>query len=243
MTNGAAQRRIIAMGGGGFSDAGVLTPLDRYVLSASGTARPRVCFLGTASGDADRYAASFYRSFGPVADVSDLRLFGAPTPDDIARLTDMDVIVVGGGNTASMIAVWRAHGVDRALRRAWETGTVLAGVSAGAICWFEASLTDSFGTELAPLADGLGLVRGSACPHFDGEPARRGRYIEELSAGHLPAGYGIDDGVALHFSGGDLHEVVSEVPDGVAHRFEIRGGTLVETRLEARLLTDEPVER
>lgn len=223
--------QIVAIGGGGFSDAERLTRLDRYLLELTGKTRPRVCFLGTASGDAERYAAAFYRAYAPAADASDLVLFGTPTRGEIERLADQDLVFAGGGSTANLLAIWRLHGVDRILRRAWQQGTVLAGVSAGALCWFEACLTDSFGTDLAPLPDGLGLLAGSACPHLDGEPLRRSRYAEEIGAGRLPDGYGIDDGAALHFVGSELHAVVAERAGKGASRFELRDGTVSETRL------------
>ena len=129
---------------------GELTPLDRYLLELTGKDRPRVCFLGTASGDADRYAAKFYRAYAPVAFASDLVLFGAPANRRTwRRLGDQDLIFVGGGNTANMLAVWRSTALTRPCVSAWEAGTVLAGISAGAICWFEACLTDSFGPQLS----------------------------------------------------------------------------------------------
>jgi dipeptidase E len=225
--------QIVALGGGGFSGIGVLQPLDRYLLELTGKDRPRVCFIGTASGDSDRYAASFFRAYGSVAVTTDLVLFGTPEPDSVARLADEDLIFVGGGNTANMLARWRLHGVDQVLRRAWEGGTVLAGISAGAICWFEAGLTDSFGPQLVAWRDGLGLVVGSAAPHFDSEAQRRPRYLAEIGAGNLPAGYGIDEGAAVHFVGSDLERVVTEVPNASASRFELLNGIVQETRLEA----------
>lgn len=229
----AVPPQIVAIGGGGFSNTGRLTPLDRHLLDLTGKARPRVCFLGTASGDAERYAANFYRSYAPAADASDLVLFGTPTRGQVDRLAEQDLVFVGGGSTANLLAVWRLHGVDRLLRGAWERGTILAGISAGALCWFEACLTDSFGTDLAPLPDGLGLLAGSACPHLDGEPLRRSRYAEEIAAGRLPDGYGIDDGAALHFVGSELHAVVVEAAGKGASRFELRDGAVSETRLVA----------
>ncbi len=226
-------QHIVAIGGGGFSDAEMLTPLDHYLIGLTAKRRPRVCFLGTASGDSDRYAAKFYRAYAPVADASDLVLFGAPDRGAVARLETQDLIFVGGGNTANMLAVWRLHGVDETLRRAWQAGTVLAGISAGAICWFEACLTDSFGSELAPLNDGLALLPGSACPHLASDPLRRSRYAEEISAGRLPTGYGIEDGAALCFEGTQLVAVVTEVVGRAAWQLELRNGVVDERRLDA----------
>ncbi len=230
------QPQIVALGGGGFSVAETLTPLDRYLLELTGADRPRVCFIGTASGDAERYAANFFRAYAPVSIASDLALFGAVKRSDVERLVEQDLIFVGGGNTANMLAVWRVHGLDEVLRRAWQSGTVLAGVSAGAICWFEACLTDSFGDQLTALPDGLALLGGSACPHLDGEPLRRARFAEAIAAGTIPGGYGIDDGVALHFVGAELHAIVSEVAGSSASRFSLRAGAVHEGRLEASLL-------
>lgn len=230
--------QIVAMGGGGFSDASARTPLDDYLLELTGRERPRVCFLGTASGDDDRYAARFYRAYASATDASDLALFGTPTADDVARLADQDLVFVGGGNTANLLALWRLHGVDRALRSAWEAGTILAGMSAGAICWFEASLSDSFGPQLEPLADGLGFLPGSCCPHFDGEPLRHARYAEEVAAGRLPVGFGIDDGAALHFVGTELHDVLAEEPGKRAYRLDLEGGGIKVVELDATLLAD-----
>ena len=224
---------IVAVGGGGFSDSGTLTPLDQYLLHLTGRERPRVCFIGTASGDSDRYAAMFYRAYAPVASPSDLVLFGAPDRDDVARLFDQDMIFVGGGNTANMLSVWRLHGVDELLHQVWRAGTVIAGISAGAICWFEGCLTDSFGTQLAPLRDGLGLLKGSACPHLSSDPLRRARYVEEIAAGNLSDGYGIEDGAALHFVGTELHAVISEVAGKSGSWFELSDGVVKETRLDA----------
>jgi len=144
---------------------------------------------------------------------------------------------VGGGNTANLLAVWRLHGVDRLLREAWQAGTVLAGISAGAICWFEACLTDSFGPELAALRDGVGLLSGSAAPHMAADVQRRPRFIAEIAAGNLPDGYGIDDGAAAHFVGANLERVVTEVAERSASRFELKDGAVIETKLEAIFLS------
>ena len=153
-------------------------------------------------------------------------------------VAEQDVIYVGGGNTAHLLALWRLHGLDTILRDAWLGGTVLSGVSAGMLCWFAAGVTDSFGAGLAPLHDGLGLIAGSACPHYDGEAARRPRYHELVASG-FPAGYAADDGAALVFEGATatLTEVVASRPRAAGYRVELRDGAVVEDRLPARLVT------
>jgi peptidase E len=160
------------------------------------------------------------------------------TLDDIeGYLLDQDVIYVGGGNTENMLAIWRVHGVDRALRTAWESGVVMTGLSAGSLCWFEAGTTDSFGPELAGLSDGLGLLPGSHSPHYDGEPGRRPLYQRLVAAGTLPDGYAADDGAALVFHGSELAEVVASRPAARGYRV-VRGrnGHAIETELPTRYL-------
>ena len=218
------------MGGGGFMmDTESL--LDDFLLSLSPAPRPKVCFLPTPVGDSERAIVAFYEAFLPRdCEPSHVRLFGMPErPAD--RLQDQHVIYVSGGNTANALTLWRLHGVDGALRAAWERGAVVGGVSAGANCWFEACVTDSFGPALDPLHDGLGLLAGSFCPHYDGEERRRPVY-RELVANGFPAGYAADDHAALHFVGTELREVVSTRPGARGYRVE-RGA---ETPLEARLL-------
>jgi peptidase E len=187
------------MGGGGFSMEPDNPKLDAFVLSLARDPRPRVCFLGTATGDAEGYVRDFYRAFaGHDCRPADLALFERTVDDLEAFVLSQDVIYVGGGNTASALGVWRAHGMDMLLKRAWQEGIVLTGLSAGMICWFEQSVTDSFFLDrLAPLHDGLGLLPGSACPHYDGEPARRPAYRALIQDGTLPPGYAADDGQAL----------------------------------------------
>jgi dipeptidase E len=214
---------VITMGGGGFSTEPGNPRLDAYVLAHARRPRPRVCFVATASGDAPTYIASFYRELGRHHDavLTDLALFDRTVADLRGFVLEQDVVYVGGGNTASLLAVWRAHGLDAILREALAAGVVLCGISAGMNCWFEASVTDSFGPELAPLHDGLGLLAGSACPHYDGEPQRRPAYRALVDAGTLAAGYAADDGAALCFDAdGALAEVVASRPDARAYRVE-----------------------
>jgi peptidase E len=218
-------RLIVAMGGGGFSMDTEDTLLDDHVLSLARALRdsPRVCFLGTASGEADSYFTKFYAAFARRAEASHLALFVRTMVDIEVFLLDQDVIYVGGGNTASMLAVWRTHGVDRALRRAWEAGIVLTGLSAGSLCWFEGGTTDSFGP-LAAFHGGLGFLPGSHSPHYDAEPERRPTYHDLIGRGVLPGGLAADDGAALVFRGTDLAEVVVARP--AARGYRLAAGTV-----------------
>jgi peptidase E len=231
----ARPRQIVAMGGGTFGGDGRLSPLDAYLLQLAATPRPRVCFLPTASAESPPYLLRFYEAFtADRCEPSHLLLFGRPRTDIRDFLLGQDVIYVGGGNTANMLAVWRVHGVDRVLAEAWERGVVLGGVSAGMICWFEAGVTDSFGP-LAGLDDGLKLLPGSACPHYDGELDRRPAY-QRLVTGGFPAGHAADDGAALHFVDRRLHEAIAGRHGARAWRVALEDGKVRETALPTRLL-------
>jgi dipeptidase E len=232
----ARPQTIVAMGGGGFSMEPDNRLLDDFILSLAGADRPRACFLPTASGDADAYIVKFYSAFANRAEASHLPLFNRMAADLEGMLLRQHIIYVGGGNTENMLAIWRTHGLDRVLRSAWEAGVVLAGLSAGSICWFEAGTTDSFGPDLAVLTDGLGLLPGSHCPHYDGEPQRRPSYHRLVAKGRLPAGYAADDGAALVFDGTELREVVASRPEAAAYRVEAVDGVAREPRLPARYL-------
>jgi dipeptidase E len=227
-------RQIVAFGGGGFSMEE--TPaLDDYLLGLSENKKPRICFVPTASGDSEGYIAQFYRRFTETqCEPTNLSLFNRDgrNLNDFAR--SQDVIYIGGGNTANMLAIWRLHGWDKALREAFEGGTILAGVSAGSICWFETGVTDSFGDQLSPL-DCLGFLSGSNCPHYDGEPERRPAYHRLVREG-MASGIAADDGVALHFVDGRLHRVVSSRSEAKAYRVESSGGLVTETPIVPELL-------
>jgi len=209
------------MGGGGFMMDG--RALDDHILSLTEKEHPRVCFVPTAGGDATDKIELFHEAFAGRAETSVLSLFWREVQDIDAFLTDQDVIYVGGGNTANMLAIWRVHAVDRALRAAWRSGAILCGLSAGANCWFEACSTDSFGTGLLPMNDGLGFLAGSFCPHYDGEAQREPTFQEWVKAAALPPGWAADDGVALVFDDTELVEAVSEVDGGRAFRVEADG--------------------
>lgn len=231
-----ARPRCIVGFGGAFGGSAPGSRLDEYVLELTGRDRPKVLYLPTPVADADANIVAFYERFAGRADAAHLKLFGAPQAVQWQPLLmDQDVIVVSGGNTANALAVWRTHGVDAALRQAWERGSVLCGASAGMICWFECSVTDSFGPQLGPLRDGLGFLPGSACPHYDSEPRRRPLYHELVASG-FPPGYAADDAVGLCFEGTALKEAVSDAGGSKAYRVELAGGTVRETEVSVRLL-------
>jgi dipeptidase E len=234
------RRRIVAMGGGGFSMEPGNPLLDRFVVSLARSARPRVCFVPTASGDNESYALEFHRAFSALdCRPTDLGLFARRVPDLRSFVLEQDVVYVGGGSTANLLAVWRTHGLDRILREAWEAGVVLCGISAGMNCWFAESVTDSFDVaRLAPLKDGLGWLAGSACPHYDGEEQRRPVFRELVASGELSGGWAADDGAALVFAGEELEEVVSSRPHAAAYRVERDGAGVSERRVAARYLGD-----
>jgi dipeptidase E len=229
-------RHIVAMGGGGFSDEPGNPLLDDFIFGLSGKRRPRICFLGTATGDSESYFQKFYKAMSRRrCKAAHLGLFSRTHLDPAKFLLQQDVIYVGGGNTANMLAVWRIHGVDRALRAAWRQGTILAGISAGANCWFESCSTDSFGP-LAPLRDGLGLLPGSVCPHYHGEKQRRPTLLRFIANGELPDGFALDDCAAAHFVGRRFFEAVSSRPNAKAYRVFRRGRRAVEEAIPTRFL-------
>jgi len=210
--------------------------MHRYLLDLTGTSDPRVCLIPTATGDADSAIVSFYRWFAPDrCRRSHLDLFWRDIEDLRAYLLEQDLIYVAGGNTANMLAIWRVHGVDQILREAWEQGIVLCGGSAGSLCWFEAGITDSFGPKLTPLYDGLALLPGSHCPHYDSEERRRPVYRKCVANG-FPPGIAADDQVGLHYVGTELREIVSSSPSAAAYRVECSENGVEETRLPARYL-------
>jgi peptidase E len=224
-----SERQIVGLGGGG--DTPEQTDLlYRYVLDLTGKERPQLLYVPTAAADEDSAVAMFYDRFARRTEASTLLTFPYPPADLRELVLSQDAICVSGGNTANMLAIWRVHGIDQLMREAWEQGTILWGASAGMICWFEQGITDSFGPQLEAM-DCLGFLPGSACPHYDGEERRRPRY-RELVDGGLGEGLAADDGVALHYVGTELQEIVSCRPGATAYRVTRDG----EERLDARML-------
>ncbi|WP_391119319.1 Type 1 glutamine amidotransferase-like domain-containing protein [Psychrobacillus sp. L3] len=222
-------RQIIAMGGGGFSMEPENPLLDRYILKQSKSNRPKICFIGTASGDVESYIEKFYNFFQKEeCEPAHLSLFKPHTRDIQKFIMEQDILYVGGGNTKNLMALWKEWELDVAIRQAYENGTILSGLSAGSLCWFEEGVTDSYGDELEPISC-LGLIQGSHCPHYDGEEDRRPAYQKFIRENIIGAGYAADDGAALHFIDEKLHTVVSSRPHA--------SGYLVDKDKEEKLST------
>ena len=235
---GGERRRILAMGGGGFTMQERTPALDKFVLALTGKPVPKVCFLPTASGDPREQTTRFHERFGDwPCQPSILSLFhlGRDRIDPVAHLLAQDAIYVGGGSMRNMLAIWREHGIDEAMREAWSRGVVLAGLSAGAMCWFEGGISMSGGAP-EPVR-GLGLLSGSLSVHLDGEAERLPVYRAAIAAGELAPGYAVDDGAALVYAGTRLAECVGSRPGArvVALRPDGAGG-VHETELAVRLL-------
>ena len=212
--------------------------LDGFALDLVNASRPKVCLLPTAVAALPVVVTRFLRAF-PASrfEPTYLDLFERTVEDIASFLGEQDLIYVGGGNTANMLAIWRVHGVDQALQAAWDSGVVMAGMSAGANCWFQSSTTDSFLLGRAdPLIDGLGFVEGSFCPHFDGEQDRRPRFHELVSSAALPGGLGCDDFAAVHVVGTEITEAVASRPGAGVYRVHAENGAAVEVPVDVRVL-------
>jgi dipeptidase E len=229
-------RQIVAFGGGGFSMESGNPLLDEYVLGLTAAGRPRVCFLPSASGDADHYIVRFYRAFpADRCEASHVSLFRREQgPEDLrAHLLEQDVIYVGGGSVVSLLGVWRAHGIDAILREAWEAGVVLCGLSAGSLCWFAEAVTGFHG---APRRlEALGLLPFSNCVHYEPRSERRASYHRFLLEG-MRGGYAAEDGAALHFTGTELSRAISSRPEASCYRLDVAGQRVVEMRIATTYL-------
>jgi dipeptidase E len=230
-------RQIFAMGGGGFTMEPTNPLLDDYVLSLARAPCPRILFLPTAAGDTTGQINAFYARFAGRGCIPEhLSLFRlADVERPLAEIIgEQDIVYAGGGSMRNLLAIWRAHELDAMLVEAWQRGTVLAGLSAGAMCWFQGGVTRSSGPP-APL-EGLGLLNGSLTVHADGEPERLPVWLAAVRSGTLPGGWALDDGVGLLFAGEQLERVVSSRPGAGAQRVDAIAGELVRRRLEPELL-------
>ena len=234
------RRQILAMGGGGFTMQERTAALDKFVLALTGKPAPRICFLPTASGDLRDQVTRFYERFETwPCEPTTLSLFhlGRDQIDPVEHLLAQDAIYVGGGSMRNMLAVWREHGVDAAMRTAWESGVVLAGLSAGAMCWFAGGVSRSGGAPEA--VGGLGLLPGSLSVHMGGESERLPVYRASVASGGLAPGYAADDGAALLFAGTRLAECVASRPGARVVQVRPDGaGGVREVQLPVRLLPD-----
>ena len=238
--------QIVAFGGGGFSMEKEGSLLDEYVLALTGAVRPRVCFLPTASGDADHYIVRFYRRFAATCDASHVSLFRRDqgvdgVEDDLeSHLLAQDLIYVGGGNVVSMLGAWRAHDIDAILRNAWRRGIVLCGPSAGSLCWFQEALSAFHGAPRR--VPGLGFLPYSNCVHYDAEPERRAEYRRFVADGML-GGFAVEDGVALHFRDTNLLRAVSSRAGACAYSIACADGKVIEGPLDVVYLGSERESR
>ncbi|HEU5268566.1 MAG TPA: peptidase E [Jatrophihabitans sp.] len=240
----ADQPTILATSGGAVAGRRIrweVGPLTEYAIELAGvTGRaPRVCFVPTACGDSSELIRCFYdaaQSRGLVT--SHLALFPMPNVDDITEhLLGQDVVWVWGGSVAGLLAMWRLHGVDEAMRQAWQAGVVLTGVSAGSICWHVGGTTDSFGPDLRPITNGLGLIPYANGVHYDSEEQRRPLFQSLIGDGTLPEGFASEDGTGLLYRGTEFVEALTEVPDKACYRVCRAGdGKAIEERLPTRLL-------
>lgn len=225
-------QQIIAVGSGYRAIGRRGRALERYLLAATGARHPRVCFLPTAAGDLPQHIRRVTRIFNELgARSSHLTLIEPNTAHVAKLLLAQDLIWVGGGNTRNMLALWHAWGVDAALHKAYTRGTVLAGGSAGGICWFEQGITDSVPGKLLPM-DCLGWLRGSCCPHYDSQPARRPVYRKLIAAGTVKPGLALDDFGAAHYIDGKLHAALAFG----------RGARVQQVRLRDGRVSEEPLD-
>lgn len=228
-------RQIITLGGGGFSMEPDNPLLDAYILKQCKKEKPKICFIPTASGDADNYITRFYQFFNQHnCEPSHLSLFNPPTRDLESYILEKDIIYVGGGNTKNLLALWKEWDLVQILRKAWNQGIVLAGISAGSICWFEEGVTDSFGDGLEKITC-LGFIKGSNCPHYDGEKDRRPSYHRLVQLQQIQGGIAMDDGVAVHYIEQEVHKIVSSRPYAKAYKVSFEN-IVIEKELETTYL-------
>ncbi|MFB7504590.1 Type 1 glutamine amidotransferase-like domain-containing protein [Streptomyces broussonetiae] len=239
----AAEPTILATSGGhrvGTRTRVLFDALVHHAVDLSGVhgRRPRILYVGTATGDAELVTARVAEAARVAGfDLTPLYLFPMPNVDDIeGTVLDHDVVWVMGGSVANLLAVWRVHGLDGVMRRAWRAGVVLAGVSAGSICWFDGGATDSFGPQLQPVTDGLGLLPYGNGVHYDSDAGRRPLIHRLVADGVFPAAHCTDDGVGLVYRNTELVEAVAELPGKSAYMVRREGGRAVEERVEPRLL-------
>lgn len=230
---------IIAMGGGGFSMEPDNPRLDRYIINQSEQLKPKICFLPTASGDAEGYIKRFYNCFEKEdCNPTHLSLLKPEVANIEEFLLSQDIIYVGGGNTRNLIALWKEWGLDHILKKAWKNGIILAGISAGSICWFEEGPTDSVPGQVTKVK-GLGFLNGSTCPHYNNPEESGPTYREFIEKEELSAGYAMDDGAALHYVGTDIHRAVASRPEAKVYHVTKSDEGIQETPLDMEYINLE----
>jgi peptidase E len=229
------KRKVFTMGGGGFSEEPEIPRLDQYLLSLAQKKKPKVCFFGTASGDAQSYIDKFYDNMKRHSvEASHLALYKVPQEPLREFVLDKDVFYVGGGNTRNLMVLWKEWGLDSLLREAYQAGKVMGGISAGSLCWYEQGVTDSITGILGSISC-TGILAGSNCPHYDGEKERRPAY-QRLIAGGMKDGIACDDGVAAVFENEKLVEFVSSRPNARAYLVKAMDGQVREEEALPRYL-------
>ena len=234
-------RTIVVMGG--LDKSPIDSTIENYLLSLCTASAPRVCFVPTASGDSSQAQQTFRERFERLPCVTSvLRLFERDVADIETHLLEQQLILVGDGSPVNLCAIWAAHRVDRAMLTAWQRGVVLAGFGAGALCWFESGITNSFGPKLSLFKHGLGFIKGSFCAHYNRDSAQRSAFRSHVESGELPPGFAVDDGVLLRFKGTELEEVVSVLP-GNAYRLQLTPAGLEANKLPPRELEPSTATR
>lgn len=221
-------RQIIALGGGGFSDEPDNHLLDEYILKTSGKPEPKILFLPTAGGDSKDYITKFYKVYNKLSCVPihlELTNTGLTYPEIESLIMAQDIIFTGGGSTKFLISVWKEKGIDKILTAAWKNGIVLSGMSAGAICWFKDGFTNPK-DDIFEHLECLGFLKGSFCPHYSSAEGLKEIYSRMIINKELSGGYGVDDGVALHFTGRKLYKIISSRPDAKANKVVKRFGKI-----------------
>ncbi len=201
-------KNIVAIGGGGFGRSLGHLKIEKYIKSLVKKDRPKICFIPTASGDNDLYKLNFYRAFSELNCITSHLDFFSRTENLQKKVLSQDIIYVGGGNTKSMLAVWKEWNLDKILKIAYEKGIAMTGVSAGAICWFDKGITDSFSNKLE-IIDCLGIVKGIACPHFDEEKEREPFVIDIISSQRINSCICIEGDCALHIKNDNAFEAIN----------------------------------
>jgi dipeptidase E len=230
-------RKIITMGGGGFSMEPENLLLDRYFISLAQKKNPKICFIGTASGDAQNYIELFYENMkNHEVTASHLSLFNGPKESLRDFIFDKDIFYVGGGNTRNLMVLWKEWGLGELLKEASQAGKILGGISAGSLCWYEEGVTDSVPGKLGALSC-LGILKGSHCPHYDGEIERRPAYQKLILSG-MKDGIACDDGVAAVFENEKFVEFVSSRPTALGYTVKNLNGKIQELAVKPRYLGD-----